>query len=251
MLGWKLFVRAVTLLTDNLPAALRISLVPYALIVAADAWLASTWPEVTTTALSPDNPPPADFAFAALATLALNLVISLWVAVAWHRYTLRGEASAGWLPPIHGGAILTYLGKSIGIGLVVAAAFLIVGIVAAPFATLFGVAAVQTVIPVAGFFIGMILFYRLGLVLPAASLGTPMTFGEAWRVTNGLTQVTIVLAMLTVAATLVLQVPTVLDGGGGAITFVYQAVVGWIALMLGVGTLSALYGHVVEGWSVD
>ena len=78
-----------------------------------------------------------------------------------------------------------------------------------------------------------------------------MTFGEAMRETSGHTGTVVVLALLTVGFSLLLQVPTLLDGTGGLVTLVYQVVIGWIGLMLGVGTLTALYGHLVEGRPVD
>ncbi|UWQ22140.1 hypothetical protein [Jannaschia sp. W003] len=251
MLGWKLFVRAVTLVTDHLPAALRLSLLPYAAVVLVDAALTLRWPEAARN-FDPATPPPAGFGGASLLALVVSLAASLWIAVNWHRYTLRGEPPRGWVPPLHGAHALRYLGRSMGVGLVVAAAVLIIGIVAAPFAAVIGPGVMAGVVPVAGFFVGLVLFYRLGLALPAAAVDAPLNFGDAWRRTQGMTGPCAVLALLTAATALLLQVPTILDGpDAGAVTVIYQAVAGWISLMVGVGTLSALYGHLVEDWPVD
>lgn len=250
MLGWKLFMRAVTLLLDNLGEALRVSAVPYAVVIAISVWVTGAYPDaVSGTAVTPETALSVEGAGAVLIMVIVNLVVSLWIAVAWHRYVLLEERPAGWLPPLNGSAMLGYLWLSVLIGLLVAvimfAIMIPLGII------LLAVPFLAGVIPAAALFIGMILFYRLAIVLPARAVERPMTFGEAIEATRGHSGTVVVLALLTVGFSLALQIPTMLDGGTGIISAIYQGVVGWIGLMLGVSTLTSLYGHLVEGRPVD
>ena len=251
MLGWKLFARAVTLLIENLGEALRVSAVPYAVVIALTVWIAGAYPEAGESGILDAGSLEADAAAAGpyLLTAVVNLVASLWIAVAWHRYVLLSERPGGLLPRMHGAAMLGYLGRSILIGLLVA---LVIFVVSIPLTLLAVVAPpLAALIPVTALFVAMILFYRLSIVLPARAVDRRMTFREALAATEGHSATVVVLALLTVGFSLLLQVPTMLDGSAGIITAVYQGVIGWIGLMIGVSTLTALYGHLVEGRPVD
>lgn len=254
MLGWKLFLRAIKLISDNLPAALRISAVPYGIAAVISVWVASRWPEfagVSTMDLDPAAPPPSDYVTALVFSSLLTLAASFWIAVAWHRYILLAEQGEGWVPPFRGDLILAYLGRSLLVGLAVAVLVMaVVTMLTVLLAPIFG-AGVSPLIGAVALFVAMVLFYRLGVVLPAGAVGRRMTFGEAMRSTAGHSGTAVVLALLTVGFSILLQVPTMLDGSMGAVTAIYQVVVQWIGLMLGVGTLTALYGVVVEGRPVD
>lgn len=253
MLGWKLFLRALSLLVENLGAALRLSALPYALVVVASVWAVSSGSSGLPSAM--EDPVTGEMVALSLPDLLvalLSLFASLWIAVQWHRYVLLSESPEGWVPPFNGPEVLGYLGRSILIGLLVVLVMLAIStMVAVLVLPLFGTAATG-VVGAAALFVAMILFYRLAIVLPAGSIGRKMTLGEAMTITRGHSGTVVVLALLTVGFSFLLQVPTMLDGGGtGPITVVYQLVVQWIALLLGVGTLTALYGHLVEGRPVD
>ena len=89
-----------------------------------------------------------------------------------------------------------------------------------------------------------------------------MNVAEAWRASKGESGTVVLLALMTFAVSMLLQVPALLDAPGaaeagaavvarGPISLVYELVVTWILLMLGVTLLSTLYGHFVEGRAVD
>ena len=270
MLGWKLFTRAATLLIENLSAALRVSLLPYGLATAVGAWLLVSHPGLTQGLALPGATPDTvgqnlDGAGLLFLGAVVNLVAWLWIAVDWHRFVLLSEDPEGWVPPLHGRAMLGYLGRSILIGLLTVLVILLVSTMAAVLVLpLFGPGG-QVFVSAVAFFVAMILFYRLGLVLPARAVDRSMSFAEAMAATRGHSGTVVILALVTAAVTMLLQVPTLLDApeavptdgeavpeaGGLGITFVYQTVVQWIALMLGVGTLTTLYGHLVEGRPVE
>lgn len=251
MLGWRLFIRAVTLIADNLPAALRISAVPYAVVVALDLWIETRWPGAAVRALEMAGPVETGFAMASILSMGVSVAVSLWIAVAWHRYTLRGELAPGWVPPFRVPLVWQYLIRMMGIGLIVMAAVLISGMFVAPLAVVVGQQVVAQLIPIVGLFVGMTLFYRFGLMLPAAALGKEMTFGEAWDASHAKTGAIAALALLSVAVAHLIQLPVQIDGAGGMIGVVYGVVTGWIGLMLSVGILTALYGHLIEGRAID
>lgn len=252
MLGWKLFVRAVRLLLDHLDAALKLSLVPYLAVAVATIWLGLSFPEwIGRGEFDPADPPPTGFVAGQLAVLLLNTAVTLWIAVGWHRFVLLAEAPNGWLPPLRGPEMLGYFGRSALIGVLIVAVILVVSLMLATLVVPIAPGLAGPVIGAGALFVGMILFYRLAMVLPAGAIGRSMGFGEAMRQTSGHTGTVVVLALLTVGFTLLLEVPTLLDGTGGLVTLIYQVVVGWIGLMLGVGVLTALYGHLVEGRPVD
>lgn len=251
MLGWKLFVRAFTLITENLLAALRISLVPYALAMGAGLWVALSFPDWVGAPLDPENPPPAGYVLGSMGSLALGIFASLWISVGWHRFALLGEEPQGWVPPLNGPLLLAYFGRTLLAFLVAfLAALTIVVMLTVLLVPLFGPAA-QVVPAAGGFFAACLVFYRVGVILPAGAAGKPMRMNDALIATKGQAQTIIVLAFLTLGVTILLRLPMLLEETNAVISTLYQFVTGLIGLMLGVGTLTALYGHLVEGRPVD
>ncbi|MBM2575270.1 hypothetical protein JQC91_03035 [Jannaschia sp. Os4] len=263
MLGWKLFAKAVTLITDNLGLALRVSLVPYGIALAAALLLGGAG-LASVAALDPTDAAAMEAALGGAALLglfaivAIFVVASLWVAVAWHRATLLEEPT-GWVPPFHGGPMLGYLGRSLLLGLVLMVAYLAIGLVAGLLGAL--VPPLAILVLLAGIVALVVVFYRLAVILPAGAVGRPVAFGEAWSATSGASGAILLVAVLTVALSLLLQLPTLLVGGGlgavgdpaaaavatgGVISLVYGVVVQWIMLMVGISVLTVLYGHFVE-----
>ncbi|PWJ16255.1 hypothetical protein [Jannaschia seohaensis] len=257
MLGWKLFLRAVNLLIENLGEALRVSLVPYAVLIAASLWLVGE-PVTDLSRLDLENGEAtpggmtaamSEMAGGLVLTALLNMIVSLWVAVAWHRYALLGETARGWIPMMHVPEMLGYFWRVFLIGLLVMLA--VVGIMIPLGAVAAAIPSFLPLVPLIGIFLGSLVFYRLGVVLPARAVGKFMTFGEAMEATRDTNGAIATLAAISLALPLLFQVPTMLDGDAGPITVIYEGVVGWIALMIGVSTLTALYGHLVEGRPVE
>lgn len=267
MLSWTIFRRAVTLIVDDLGAALRITALPYAVFAGVSLWFAGSLDmseiariEAAVASGAAGASVPAGVAGGLMLTALVQLAAFLWIAVAWHRHVLLREGGEGWLPPLEGRRMLAYLGRSFLIGLIVLAAFVMVTTAVAPFAPVAALA-IATIL-------GMVLTYRLGLILPAGAIGQPLTMVEAWRATAGQSGTVIMLAVMTFALSLLLQVPAFLDAGAGPeevaagsgvavaagpglVGTVYDLVVTWMLLMLGVTLLSTLYGHFVEGRPVE
>ncbi|WP_299652229.1 hypothetical protein [uncultured Jannaschia sp.] len=265
MLSWKIFMRAVRVILDDIGAALRVTALPYAILVVASVWFISAYGQHSLTELEltamgeGDAAPilPDGFLAASLAVVLLQAAISIWIAVAWHRRVLLQESAEGVVPPVHGGQMLGYLGRSILIGLIVAAVSVAILVALAPIVPVLASPAV--------FIVAVIIFYRLGLILPAGAIGKPITVGEAWTATKGQSATVVLLALLTFAVSLLLQVPALIDASisgppvatdgtlatPGPISVTYNLVVGWMLLLLGVSILSVLYGHFVERRPLD
>jgi hypothetical protein len=248
MRGWHVFRISVLWLADNLPTALRVSLLPYCAVVAFELWITFAWPGET---FAPGNGMAAGFALASFAHVIFEIVVSLWIAIVWHRHLLLAEPVMGWVPPFHKDVFGGYVTRMMGIGLITVGAILVVGMLTAPFAVLFGASSVMQVSPILGIFVATLLFYRFALVLPAIALGKTLEFGDAWRAGEGWMRDLVILVALVLGLSEGLNFAVWLDNGPSAITPYYTAVVAWISLMLGATVLTTLYGHLIEGHALD
>lgn len=263
MLSWELFRKSVLLIADNLGPALRVSLVPYVILVCVTFYYAEaadwTWLIEAQASLAqlepaePGAPPtlpelpeiPPGFAEAIFFMGLAQFITYVWIAVGWHRYVLIGEGGQSWLPALHGSEFLGYVGRILLLGLIYLGASFVITL-------LVGLVAPILILPLATL-VWFIVFFRAGVILPAGAIAKPIPLGVAWSATKGKTGTIIALALMTYALTLLLQIPGGLAGGTGfsLIGVIYGLVTGWIVLMVGVGVLSTLYGHFVEGRSLD
>jgi hypothetical protein len=250
MKGWQVFRHSFNLVMANLDQALRLSLVLYLAQSAYTIYGFFNPPAMMDVEgtqipmMTPEN---------VLPTLVLGLlavIASLWIAVAWHRYALTGEQPSGWVPQFHGAAILGYLGRSILIGILVVLGVVVVsipvGIISIGMPGLAGPMSL-VLIGLAGY-----LFFRLGIMLPAAALGEKLPLGEAWEATKGESGTIVTLALIVVGASVIIQLPSWFnDDPSSVINVVYSLVVNWFATIIGISVLTTLYGHFVEKRSID
>ncbi|OSQ49893.1 hypothetical protein [Marivita geojedonensis] len=250
MKGWQIFRHSFNLVMANLDQALRLSLVLYLVQSAYTVYSFLNPPEMMdfegtqVPVMSPEVIVP---------TILLGLlavIASLWIAVAWHRFALTGESAVGWVPRFHGSAIMGYLGRSIMIGLLVVLGVIVVsipvGIISIGLPPLAGIMSL-ILIGLAAY-----LFFRLGIMLPAAALGEKLTLGDAWDATKGQSGTILTLALIVVGASIVVQLPSWFnDDPGSVINIVYSLVVNWFATIIGISVLTTLYGHFVENRPID
>ncbi|GGL55379.1 hypothetical protein [Wenxinia marina] len=269
-MGWRIVRHSIVLLFRNFGAALAVSIGPLAIaligIILAGLALG----------FSPAGALVAPYSFYAMATLptdsdpeaaammmrvgillfvhlAVILLVSAWIAVAWHRYVLVEEAP-GLVPPVRGGTILGYAGRTILLGLLVVLAAIplsmVLGLVAAPalqrpdsLVSQIVVFALSVVIPA----VLSWMWLRLGLVLPARAVGQAFGLGDSWRATQPAAGPIFAAALLLglIALGLSLVVPAVFGSGWPGLAL--QLAANWFSLMLGISILTALYGHLVEG----
>ena len=245
MRGFALLLQSFRLIFGNLSQSLRLSSPLVAVLVAA---LVMYGPSYFIQDVDPTstNALPAD----AFLFQLLTLVVTMWVAVAWHRFVLLEEYPAGVLPAFHGGRMLAYFGYGILLGLVVGFATILMG-------TLVGLALFWApVLMLAGIMVvaiaGAWAFYRLSPILPAAAIGKKMQLKEAWAATKPLSGAILSAMIVFVVTIFALALLGALIGGiipilGGLILLAFN----WLYILLGVSFLTTLYGVAVEGRSID
>ena len=249
-------MHSVRLVLGNLEAAFRVSAVLYLVSAGVQAWFLIRFGDVSQ-AIQMGNPASmammdGSYVGAALLSTITTMIIGLWIAVAWHRFVLVGEQPDGWLPQWQGGRLLGYFGRSILIMLVAMIAALIIGIPLGMLMGFVGGPAMAWTIPVLIMLLVMSIFYRLCLILPAAALDKPIRLGAAWEATKDQTGTIVSLAIVTLAATLIMQIPSMLNSDPTSIiNIVYSLVVGWFMMLIGVSVLTTFYGHFIEGREVD
>lgn len=245
--GWQIFVHSVRQVFGNLPAALRISGVLYLVIFALGIALTGWGPPTMADPAALDG----GLMGAVLLSGIVSLVLSLWIAVGWHRYVLRMEGGASIVPAFRGGAILRYLGYTLLITIIVIPVGILGGIIAG---LAFGGMAMGP--GQAGGGLGLMLamgvlvylpvlavFFRLSPVLPAAALDEPLGIGAAWKATADW-EAMLTLAVLSALCTGCLTLLSAgLPGGLGiAIGIAGQ----WVLTMVGASILTTIYGHYIE-----
>jgi len=261
MQSWKIFTHSLRMIFDNLGAVLKISAVLYiAQFIVVSYFMLSygnvlqEFNEFSQNAdparIAPEIP--AGFASSMLLTVGIFLVTSMWIAVMWHRYILSNECLTTFLPPFHPSEIIAYLGKTILLGLIMVVVYtgtlLIAGLV-------IGILAPVLSQSILDFLFGAVLgtsvlyfSYRFSPVLPGAALAKPIKFREAWVKTAPASGVILLLAVIIVAFTQLVQIPSLFNPDPtSAINIAYEFVLGWIVMLLGVSILTTLYGIYVEG----
>ena len=247
MTAWMLFRHAVLIVARNWREALKISGVLYLIIAVFDLSISSQMPQGGMGngmahgefGMSPTN------MLLSIVLIAAYIIISMWIAVAWHRYVLLEEMPSGWLPTWNAPAVGRYFGKSLLIMAIVIAAALCVGlsvtitaVFAPPIAVFFGLAGML--------FVGA-LFYRLCPVLPAVAVGESLFIRDAWHQTRGLFSSIILLVLLQFMLMLAIQIPVVLIGS--LIPFLgllAQIAASWFLTLVTVSLLTTFYGHFVQ-----
>lgn len=180
----------------------------------------------------------------------LAIVASLWIAVAWHRYVLLNEGVSRVLPPFHGRRMLTYF--FLGFALAVVAgipAIVIYFVVGFPMTMLGPMGEFIGFVPALA--VGLVIFYRLSPLLPAAALGQPLPIGDAWQATKGATGTLVGLAIMSAIAGVIISLPGValafMGPIGQTLSLAWNFAIGWLVVVAGVSILTSIYGVYVEG----
>ncbi|WP_209426557.1 hypothetical protein [Pararhodobacter sp. SW119] len=250
MLGIRILLHAIRMVTDNPGPALRISVVPMAVLLAATLALGGA----STMFLDPESAARPGRAGAMAVLMLLQLGATLWIAVGWHRYILLEEAPEGFIPRFHGAAMLSYLWAGIIFSLVLM-------LVAIPFALLAGLIVGPVVVADQGAVrgpVGLILFllvwlpvayisYRISPILPSAATGKRLPLNEAWYATGTGGGAFLVLAVASVLLVWVLNLPTgILTPVSVPLALIWAFAVQWAVTLVGASVLTTIHGHFVE-----
>ncbi len=252
MKGVQIFTHSLRQVLGNLEGALRVSLVPYGIQIAASLLLIG---KVESLATMQDTDPGT--AVLSIFVLLISLFTSLWVAVAWHRYVLLNEHPKGLLPAVRLDRMGAYFLFSLGYGVMLALLALILSMVAGAVLAMLGFTDVQGRSSGIGGVIALALLlylplvvvaFRLSAALPGAALDTGRGFMAGWEATKGKTGDLIVLGVLAVGANVLLGfIGAKLFGALPILAFGWDAIVGWFVTMVGASILTTLYGHYVQG----
>jgi hypothetical protein len=249
MQGWKLFRHAAGMIVRNWLEVLRIFLVPTLVGVAVVALtIGLTSPLVP----SVPNQNPADTAFGVtfIAVLILSAVLTTWCIVAWHRFVILEEMPTGWIPAFNGGRILSYWGQALKLILVFL--LLSVPIVAVVMLAAQVNVAIALVLGVPLYFWWMLLVMRLSITLPAAAVGRPLPFAEARSATKDTWGALLLLVLLLAGLQLLVQGAVAgLAQMSPALSLALNVAASVFLSLLNVSILTTLYGHYVEGRSID
>ncbi len=264
MKGLQIFLHSVRQVTGNFAQAVRISIVPYSVQFVSSTLLLGT-------SYSSGQADPAEIMrggggmllllsminlIVVLLLSMINLIVvlltSIWAAVAWHRFVLKGEMPNGFIPTFRADRIWAYFARSFGIGLlciVLALPFgMIGGMVAMPFMSETGPTGTgMLIILLITYFPITVISYRLSTALPATALDASSAFSSGWEVTKGELSTFVVLALITLV--LYFGVSSIVANqfvGNVVLSLIWQAVFGWVSVMVGLSVLTTLYGHYIE-----
>ena len=250
-MAFQIIRHAFRMVFGNFAQALRVSVGPYLILVLAFGitltLIAGSGGFVlpaTPTGIEEDLSPAA--AIMVLLVVVISLFVFSWVAVAWHRFILL-EEYPGLLPQIAGRPIWPYLGRSIVYALVLALVALPLMLLLAPL--LMGGGGAFSVLVLIGI-TGLLTYFwlRIAIALPSVAVGKPISMGEAWRASRGMSGTIFGVAFLLmgingIATVVTNQVNLILPFMG----FLLDVALQWTILMLGVSVLTTFYGHLIEG----
>ncbi|WP_417250113.1 hypothetical protein [Celeribacter sp.] len=238
--GFELVKRAFGSVLNNLDSALAISGLLWIGLIALQIIVGPIDPEkfMTMTA-TPDE------VFGAFTTAISMAVVSLWVAVAWHRFVLLGEAPRTVVPAFRVKPILAYLGWSILIVFVLSLVFSVALAVLSPFYAMLSQVVAVSVWQLALSVVLSYAFFRVSPVLPAVAVGNSASLRLAWKRTKPLASDIWGVAVVFTLISVIIPLPAILLGTG-LIGVIYTLVSGWVMLMVGVSLLTTIY-HETEG----
>jgi hypothetical protein len=252
MKAFDLLTHAVRQVFGNLGGVIRVTGLLYALQVAVMLILAPTMMLGIRTM--------GGMALSGFVAMIVSIILSLWMAVAWHRYILKSELNDSPLPAFRGDRMLSYFGFSLLVGLIIVPVALILMLVVFPLLLpdmsqldprTMGSAGFQLRIALISLAIyvpiGALLF-RLSNVLPSAAIGGELGIGQAWQKTDGSTGTMFALAILVALGVFVIDLPVTLGLIQGYWpVIIWLTVSNWVKWIVGISLLTTVYGHYVEG----
>jgi hypothetical protein len=264
--GYQLLRHVIAQVFGNLPQAARITLVLLAapLLVAyltnpgvLNGTAFHVNPETGVADLSNFDP------LGALLTFVVGLISWLWAAVAWHRFVLLEEYPNALLPQWRGANIGKYFGNALLILLIMMGAGIVGGIVVGIF-----VAVLQSPGILVGLGIGLIIGLswvatRVGLILPAAAIGAPLTLRESWSATAPVSgQIILPIIVIALVSTILNQALVAVFGVSTEVMtpigpqqqvtlsstgVVLSVAIAWAQMLVNLALMTTLYGNLIEG----
>ncbi|MCA3437385.1 MAG: hypothetical protein INF48_08675 [Rhodobacter sp.] len=185
---------------------------------------------------------------------AFSLLSGCWIGVGWCRYVLMEEQPGTILPLFRPSRILAYLVAllvlilaSVGAGFLLG--FLtgfVLGFLKA--LNVIGETASTVLFVVLVLPVSIVLALRFSLILPAAAIGEKPSMTASWRATRGQGPAILVATVLVFLVIVLVALPAgFVFQPFSAPAWIWQGVIGWVTLMLGLSLSATLYGHYVQG----
>ncbi len=263
-MAFQIIKHAIQMVIGNFGQALRVSIGPFLILVAAFVavfFLLGDSIDALENMSDPTLPGESEIimvVFATFGLFALALFVFAWVAVSWHRFILLEEYT-GILPVMSNRPIGAYVGRSMLYGLLLMLLalplLLVFGSVAASVAHSLspmtfistGISLAFTAIMTVPAAILTFVWFRIALALPSVAVGKPISLGQAWSVSSGLSGTIFGVAVsLTVMGVVGDVIIGPIFDSAPIIGFGLDMIVQWFLLMLGVSILTTLYGHLIE-----
>jgi hypothetical protein len=246
MKGVQIFTHSVRQLTNNLPAALRISGVLYLVQFVAALLFGGAMMSGDMGSMGA-----AGFGIGAILVLLISLVTGVWIAVAWHRYVLLAENPATVLPALMTDKMTAYFLRSLMIAILVIIAAAVLGMIASFIAMplmmngagMIGFLVIALIVQLPLIFVG----FRLATTLPGAALGENHSFMAGWEATQADWKAIFQLSVIAALAMWAINIIGLyVFGGYGILAQIWQLIAGWPVMMVGLSILTTLYGHYIE-----
>lgn len=252
MKAWYIFAHSVRQLFGNLKSALAMSVPLLLLVLGVSLYVYRDMLFMDNAAVMEEALGTENLLIDAASGTALGLLqmfISVWIAVGWHRFVLLNEET-GFLPRFRGGRMAAYVGKSLIIGLII---MIPLGAIMLLLLSMFSSALSPAnffMITVFGllFFVPAIsLSMRLGIALPAMALGEPTSLRQIWRATEGEVTTFVGLTVIFLILGFFQEFLQAFIADSWIITaIIWRFACDWFALMLGLSVLTTLYGHYIQ-----
>ncbi|CAN1560806.1 hypothetical protein MCELHM10_02636 [Paracoccaceae bacterium] len=253
MKGVAIFLHSLRQVTGNLPSAIKVSALPYAVQFLVTFFL--TRPDKIAAMA---NDPAAMMAggpslIAQLLSFLVIFATSVWMAVAWHRFVLRNESPSSFVPPIDPDRMLGYFLRSLGVGVICFLLLIVFGFVAGLVGGAVAYATGSTfilllVVAILVYFPVFVIAYRLMTALPAPAVADEAgPFMAGWDATKGQNETFIGLGVIS--ALVIFANGFIVFNLVGASTVLFLAwtlAFNWFATMVGLSILTTLYGHYIE-----
>lgn len=238
-MAWRILMHAFKMIFSNWQEAIKLSFVPFASVVALSIAL------VFLLEPTPNTTPSVFNGVIGIIAVLVMIACYAWIAVNWHRFVLLEEYPNA-IPRFPTQTVLGYIWQSIKISVPLILGVLSVLIVVQLLSFMLPMV-VSIAFSVLILFIAGIFTMRLGITLPAASVGQKLTLREALQKTDHLNGAIIgvifLMLAVNVVATMIITGITIIPFIGLAIDLVVQ----WFMLLLGASLLTTIYGIAVEG----
>ena len=250
MLGWQIFVHSVRMVFGNIKQVLQITVGPalIATIIIVGVFMALGIPLEALDESAVDLPPgvTAGSAFVfVVVLLAVMFVTMFWIAVSWHRFILMEEYPTGILPTFRFDRILAYFGRFLMLGILMVIAYIPMGLVAAALGE--SLAGLSIILMIAYSVFLVVCFYRLSIILPAAAIGNPISLGEAWNNTSGVSGAILLLLLVAFLFQVLVQLAfaalAIIPVLGVLLTVFFGTL---ILPMINVSIFTTMYGVFIE-----